>query len=52
MLGTFGNIGTFSFYYSHHITTGEGGMIVCDNYDDYILLKILRSHGWSRDICQ
>tara|TARA_Y100001970_G_scaffold127046_1_gene156983 strand:+ start:1360 stop:2655 length:1296 start_codon:yes stop_codon:yes gene_type:complete len=52
MLGTFGNIGTFSFYYSHHITTGEGGMIVCDNYDDYILLKILRSHGWSRDISQ
>jgi len=49
-LGTFGVMGTYSFYYSHHITTGEGGMIVCNNYDDYILLKILRSHGWSRDV--
>lgn len=50
MLGTFGNLGTYSFYYSHHITTGEGGMIVCNDYEDYSLLKILRSHGWSRDV--
>ena len=30
-LGTFGELGTFSFYYSHQITSGEGGMIVCNN---------------------
>ena len=29
MLGTFGTFGAFSFYFSHHITSGEGGMVVC-----------------------
>ena len=33
-LGTFGDIGTYSFYFSHHITTVEGGMIVTN--DDYL----------------
>ena len=49
-LGTFGDIGTYSFYFSHHITTVEGGMIVTNN--DYIANKIysLRSHGWTRDM--
>lgn len=47
-LGTFGRFGTYSFYYSHQITSGEGGMVVCNNFDDYNLLKSLRSHGWSR----
>lgn len=49
-LGTFGNFGTFSFYYSHQITSGEGGMIICKSKKDYKLLKILRSHGWDRNI--
>lgn len=48
-LGTFGECGTFSFYYSHHITTIEGGMIVTDDEDIYELLKCLRSHGWNRE---
>ena len=48
-LGTFGRFGTYSFYYSHQITSGEGGMIVCNNINDYNVLKSLRSHGWSRD---
>ena len=48
-LGTFGRFGTFSFYYSHQITSGEGGMIVCNNKKDYNILKTLRSHGWSRN---
>ena len=48
-LGTFGKFGTYSFYYSHQITSGEGGMIVCNNIKDYNILKSLRSHGWSRD---
>lgn len=49
-LGTFGAFGTFSFYYSHHITSGEGGMIVCRDQADYELLKCLRAHGWSREL--
>ena len=48
-LGTFGRFGTYSFYYSHQITSGEGGMIVCNDTNDYNVLKSLRSHGWSRD---
>jgi len=47
-LGTFGDFGTYSFYYSHHITCGEGGMIVCNNSEDYEILRSLRSHGWDR----
>ena len=47
-LGTYGNFGTYSFFYSHQITCGEGGMIVCNNEDDYKILLSLRSHGWSR----
>lgn len=49
-LGTFGECGTYSFYFSHHITTIEGGMVVTDNFHIYELLKCLRSHGWSRGI--
>ena len=41
-LGTFGRFGTYSFYYSHQITSGEGGMIVCNNIKDYNILKSLR----------
>ena len=48
-LGTFGDFGTYSFYYSHHITCGEGGMIVCNNLNDYKILRSLRSHGWDRN---
>ena len=47
-LGTFGDFGTYSFYYSHQITAGEGGMIVTNNQEDYDLLCSLRSHGWDR----
>ena len=49
-LGTYGNFGTFSFYYSHQITCGEGGMVVTNNKKDYDLLKIMRAHGWDRDL--
>lgn len=48
-LGNYGEFGTYSFYYSHQITSGEGGMVVCKNLEDYNILKSLRSHGWSRD---
>ena len=49
-LGTFGEISTFSFYFSHHITSGEGGLITCKKKKDYETLLTLRSHGWSKDI--
>ncbi len=49
-LGTFGDFGTYSFYYSHQITSGEGGMIVCKTKEDYDLLYTLRSHGWDRGL--
>ena len=48
-LGTFGDYGMYSFYYSHQITSGEGGMVVCGSEKNYNILKSLRSHGWSRD---
>ena len=47
-LGTFGDFGTYSFYYSHQITSGEGGMIVCNSKEDYNIICSLRSHGWDR----
>ncbi len=48
--GSFGDFSTHSFFYSHHISTMEGGMVVTDNFETYCLLKVLRAHGWSRDL--
>lgn len=48
-LGTYGDFGTFSFYASHQMTSGEGGMIVCNSKSDYDLIHSLRAHGWSRN---
>jgi len=49
-LGNFGNFGTYSFYYSHQITSGEGGMIICNDKDDYKIIHSLRAHGWDRGL--
>ncbi len=49
-LGTFGDFGTYSFYYSHQITSGEGGMITCNSQEDYEILHSIRAHGWDRGI--
>ena len=46
--GTFGDIGTFSFFFSHHISTMEGGMLVTDDDELYQLALSLRNHGWTR----
>ena len=46
--GSTGLGATFSFYYGHHMTTIEGGMICTDNEDLYELMKIKRSHGMAR----
>lgn len=48
--GTFGRAGTYSFYFSHHITTIEGGMVVCDSAEDADRLRALRAHGWTRHL--
>ncbi len=49
-LGTFGEFSSFSFYSSHQISSGEGGMICCKDKKDYEILTSLRAHGWSRGL--
>ena len=49
-LGTHGVAGSFSFYYGHHISTIEGGMVVTDDSNLHQIMLSLRSHGWSRDL--
>jgi CDP-6-deoxy-D-xylo-4-hexulose-3-dehydrase len=48
--GTFGTMGTFSSFFSHHISTMEGGLIVTDDEEMYQILLSLRAHGWTRDL--
>lgn len=48
--GTFGILSSHSFFYSHHISTMEGGMVSTDNYELYLILKAIRAHGWTRDL--
>jgi len=47
-VGTFGDIGTFSFFFSHHISTIEGGMLVTDDEEVAELARSLRVFGWAR----
>ncbi len=49
-LGTFGEFSSFSFYSSHQISSGEGGMICCNNKNDYEIINSLKAHGWSRGL--
>ena len=48
-LGTFGLMSNFSYYYAHHMSTIEGGMISTDDPDLYETLRMLRSHGMVRE---
>jgi len=48
--GTFGLMGTFSTFFSHHMATMEGGFVVTDNEELYHILLSLRSHGWTRNL--
>jgi CDP-4-dehydro-6-deoxyglucose reductase, E1 len=48
--GTFGVMGTFSSFFSHHISTMEGGIIVTDDEEIYHILLSLRAHGWTRNL--
>jgi len=49
-LGTFGDLSTFSFYFGHHMSTIEGGMISTNDEELYHILLSIRSHGWDRDL--
>ena len=48
--GTFGVMGTFSCFFSHHISTMEGGVIVTDDEELYETMLVLRAHGWTRNL--
>jgi CDP-4-dehydro-6-deoxyglucose reductase, E1 len=49
-VGNFGLCASFSFFFSHHMTTMEGGMVVCRDEEVADRLKILRAHGWLRNV--
>jgi len=49
LLGTFGEISNFSFYYAHHMTTIEGGMVSTNNKNIYEIIKMMRGHGMLRE---
>jgi CDP-6-deoxy-D-xylo-4-hexulose-3-dehydrase len=48
--GTFGHISTFSTFFSHHISTMEGGLVTTDDRELFELVKSMRAHGWIRDL--
>jgi len=48
--GTLGLIGTFSTFFTHHMSTMEGGMAVTDEEELYHILLALRAHGWTRQL--
>ena len=48
--GTFGVMGSFSSFFSHHISTMEGGLVVTDDEELYHILLSLRAHGWTRNL--
>lgn len=47
-VGSFGRVASYSFYFSHHITTLEGGICVTEDPDLAELMRIIRAHGWVR----
>lgn len=49
-VGNFGDVSNFSFYFGHHITTIEGGMVCTNDFKIYELAKLFRSHGMTREI--
>lgn len=51
-IGTYGDMSNFSFYFGHHITTIEGGVVCTNNSEIYELSKLFRSHGMTREASQ
>lgn len=49
-VGTFGSMSSFSFYYGHHMSTVEGGVVCTDDEQLYYHLLMARSHGWLKDL--
>ena len=52
MVGTLGDMSSFSFYFGHQLSSIEGGMVNTDNKELYDLMLMLRSHGWAKDLDQ
>lgn len=50
LLGNFSLASTFSFYVGHHMSTVEGGMVVTDDKELADMLKLVRAHGWDRNL--
>jgi CDP-4-dehydro-6-deoxyglucose reductase, E1 len=50
LVGTFGDLSAFSFYFGHHLSTIEGGMVCTNDEDLHDLLLMLRSHGWPKNL--
>jgi CDP-6-deoxy-D-xylo-4-hexulose-3-dehydrase len=50
LVGTFGDVSTFSFYYGHQISTIEGGMVCTNDEELHNILLQIRGHGWARDL--
>ncbi|MCI1014366.1 DegT/DnrJ/EryC1/StrS family aminotransferase [Herbaspirillum sp. C7C2] len=48
--GTFGIMGTYSAFFSHHISTMEGGMVVTNDEELYHIMLSVRAHGWTRNL--
>lgn len=48
--GTHGRMGSFSTFFSHHMSTMEGGLVVTDDEELYHILLCLRAHGWTRNL--
>lgn len=49
-VGTFGLVGTYSTFYSHHLCTMEGGVVVTDDEELYHYMLCIRAHGWTRNL--
>jgi CDP-6-deoxy-D-xylo-4-hexulose-3-dehydrase len=49
-VGTMSDVGTYSFFFSHHMTTIEGGMVVTNDDEFAELLRCMRAHGWTRHL--
>jgi CDP-6-deoxy-D-xylo-4-hexulose-3-dehydrase len=50
MVGTIGDMSSFSFYFGHQLSTIEGGMVNTNDKELYDMLLMLRSHGWAKDL--
>ena len=49
-VGNFGDGGTFSFYWGHHMTSIEGGMVITNDKDLFFIMRMKRSHGMAREL--